>query len=175
MFKQGNHDMFQQKLGWFGCLNYVKLVIQPSNFHGDSWLHQFFPGLELELQRGEHHPLEAYRALLELLRGACADEVAHKEDAAKRQAFSGGRALVKDGLWWMWWGCLLCLFLEIPKMDGLYNMENPSINGWEVGYPTILGTPQYGDFEATNTGYMGCFLIRMVINIEVNILTIKDL
>jgi len=54
--------------------------------------------LELELQRGEHHPLEAYRALLELLRGACADEVAHKEDAAKRQAFSGGRALVKDGL-----------------------------------------------------------------------------
>lgn len=31
------------------------------------------------------------------------------------------------------------------------------------------------DFEATNTGYMGCFLIKMVINIEVNILTIKDL
>jgi hypothetical protein len=39
--------------------------------------------------------------------------VAHKEDAAKRQAFSGGRALVlKDGLWWLWWGCLFLIFLE---------------------------------------------------------------
>ena len=42
----------------------------------------FLSGLELELQRGERQPLEAYTALLEILRGACADEVAHKEDAA---------------------------------------------------------------------------------------------
>eukprot|EP00435_Cladocopium_sp_Y103_P054424 s533_g17.t1 len=48
--------------------------------------------LELELHRGEHHPLEAYRALLEVLRGACADEVTHKEDAAKRAGNKSGRS-----------------------------------------------------------------------------------
>lgn len=62
-------------------------------FHGDSWL--FLPGLELELQCDEHHPPEAYRALLGVLRGACADEVAHREDAAKRKATTKGtRALL---------------------------------------------------------------------------------
>lgn len=30
--------------------------------------------------------MEAYTALLEILRGACADEVAHKEDAAAKRA-----------------------------------------------------------------------------------------
>lgn len=42
-------------------------------------------GLDLELQRGERQPTEPYRALLDILRAACADEVAHKEDAAKRK------------------------------------------------------------------------------------------
>ena len=57
-------------------------------FHRIHWVSLFFylSGLELELQRGERQPLEAYTALLEILRGACADEVAHKEDAAKRAA-----------------------------------------------------------------------------------------
>lgn len=56
-------------------------------FHRIHWVSLFFlSGLELELQRGERQPLEAYTALLEILRGACADEVAHKEDAAARAA-----------------------------------------------------------------------------------------
>lgn len=57
-------------------------------FHRIHWVSQFFylSGLELELQRGERQPLEAYTALLEILRGACADEVAHKEDAALARA-----------------------------------------------------------------------------------------
>lgn len=56
-------------------------------FHRIHWVSLFFfSGLELELQRGERQPLEAYTALLEILRGACADEVAHKEDAALARA-----------------------------------------------------------------------------------------
>ena len=55
----------------------------------------FLSGLELELQRGERQPLEAYTALLEILRGACADEVAHKEDAAARAA---GKELQGSGV-----------------------------------------------------------------------------
>eukprot|EP00438_Fugacium_kawagutii_P011890 Skav219171 [mRNA] locus=scaffold648:365333:367505:- [translate_table: standard] len=41
--------------------------------------------LDRELQFGERQPTEPYRALLDILRAACADEVAHKEDAAKRK------------------------------------------------------------------------------------------
>ena len=60
-------------------------------FHRIHWVSLFFylSGLELELQRGERQPLEAYTVLLEILRGACADEVAHKEDAAQRQRAAG--------------------------------------------------------------------------------------
>eukprot|EP00931_Biecheleriopsis_adriatica_P027885 TRINITY_DN16686_c0_g1_i2.p1 TRINITY_DN16686_c0_g1~~TRINITY_DN16686_c0_g1_i2.p1 ORF type:complete len:240 (+),score=54.10 TRINITY_DN16686_c0_g1_i2:33-722(+) len=44
--------------------------------------------LEAELKSGERLPREAYAALLDLLRAACADEVHHKEDAAARYASS---------------------------------------------------------------------------------------
>ena len=42
--------------------------------------------------------MEAYGALLEILRGACADEVAHKNDAAKRKAAVSGVTGLVDAL-----------------------------------------------------------------------------
>ena len=64
-------------------VNFPRVFLFSTQFTG---FHRVLSGLEIELQRGERQPLEAYTALLEILRGACADEVAHKEDAAKRAA-----------------------------------------------------------------------------------------
>ncbi|CAJ1369016.1 unnamed protein product [Effrenium voratum] len=45
--------------------------------------------LERELRAQQRSPEEAYRALLGILRAACADEVAHKEDDAAKRAHAG--------------------------------------------------------------------------------------
>eukprot|EP00913_Durusdinium_trenchii_P001423 g1317.t1 len=54
--------------------------------------------LEAELRAGLAQPTEAYTALLEVLRGACADEVAHKEDAAKRIDGGSSTSVLMDSL-----------------------------------------------------------------------------
>eukprot|EP00930_Biecheleria_cincta_P086907 TRINITY_DN76165_c0_g1_i1.p1 TRINITY_DN76165_c0_g1~~TRINITY_DN76165_c0_g1_i1.p1 ORF type:complete len:257 (+),score=51.78 TRINITY_DN76165_c0_g1_i1:58-771(+) len=64
--------------------------------------------LESELRLGDRSPAEAYRALLSLLRAACADEVHHKEDAASHAAAFGicRSAVLADRLQYqlVYWG-----------------------------------------------------------------------
>lgn len=57
--------------------------------------------LEAEIANGERLPKEDYEELLALLRAACADEVHHKEDAARRLgALSMGDRLQFTFVYW---------------------------------------------------------------------------
>lgn len=62
--------------------------------------------LEHELQAGTITPSEEYVEVLALLRAACADEVSHKEDAAKQaQALGGGVGIVdRAHFLFVYWG-----------------------------------------------------------------------